>query len=227
MKVCALSDLHGNLPKIEPCELVLICGDLVSLEAQMSFDKCKSWYENEFTNWVDNLPCEKVLFIPGNHECGVEGNETTYKRMFPHYSKATILFNESYGYLDREGNDYTIFGSPYCKIFGNWAYMRDDEGLRRLYSKIPIGIDILITHDAPYGCSDVCLQNLKWVPKDHLGNEPLRDCIIEKRPKYVFHGHLHTSNREFETLEKSKVINCSIVNEQYKPVFKPHYLWIK
>lgn len=35
MKICATSDLHGNLPNIEPCELVLICGDIVSLQAQM------------------------------------------------------------------------------------------------------------------------------------------------------------------------------------------------
>ena len=34
IKICAISDLHGYLPKIEPCELVLICGDIVSLCAQ-------------------------------------------------------------------------------------------------------------------------------------------------------------------------------------------------
>lgn len=34
IKICAISDLHGYLPKIEPCELVLICGDIVGLHAQ-------------------------------------------------------------------------------------------------------------------------------------------------------------------------------------------------
>lgn len=223
MKICVLSDLHGILPEIQSCELVLICGDIVNLSCQSSYIKCKDWYINIFNKWVEELPCEKVLFIPGNHECGIEGNETIYKRIFPYYTKATILLNESYVYVDREGKCCCIFGSPYCKIFGNWAYMRSDEELAKLYSVIPKGVDVLLTHDAPYGCSDICQQDLPWVSKEHLGNKPLRECILEKQPKYVFHGHLHTSNREFEFLGKSKVINCSIVDEQYKFVYQPHY----
>ena len=37
MKICAISDLHGFLiDYIEPCELVLICGDIVPLYMQHS-----------------------------------------------------------------------------------------------------------------------------------------------------------------------------------------------
>lgn len=29
INVCAISDLHGTLPEINPCELLLICGEIV------------------------------------------------------------------------------------------------------------------------------------------------------------------------------------------------------
>ena len=45
--------------------------------------------------------------------------------MFPHSYKATILIHEEYEYLSNEGKIYKVFGTPYCKIFGNWAFMRE------------------------------------------------------------------------------------------------------
>ena len=38
IKVCVISDLHGNLPELEPSELILICGDIVPLRFQNSQD---------------------------------------------------------------------------------------------------------------------------------------------------------------------------------------------
>ena len=38
--------------------------------------------------------------------------------------------------------------------------MRDDDILEELYKDIPKNIDILISHDAPYGCSDICFEDI-------------------------------------------------------------------
>ena len=36
IKICAISDLHGYLPEIRPCDLVLVCGDSIPLNVQAS-----------------------------------------------------------------------------------------------------------------------------------------------------------------------------------------------
>lgn len=68
MKVIAISDLHGSLVDINPCDLLLICGDSVDLHKQRYPRDCYRWYKQKFKPWANSLPCDKVLFIAGNHE---------------------------------------------------------------------------------------------------------------------------------------------------------------
>lgn len=222
IKICAISDCHGDLPEIKPCDLVLICGDSVPLKVQASTNGTKKWYKDKFKTWAENLPCEKVIFIAGNHELRFPGHQIIYEKIFPSSDKVIYLCHKEYIYT-HDGTDYRIFGTPYCKIFGNWAYMYPDDTLKQAFNEIPENLDILITHDAPYGVSDIVLQSsCSWYDgKTHLGNIPLREAILEKKPKIVVHGHIHSSSREFENLGSSKVINCSIVDENYNPVYAP------
>lgn len=217
--ICAISDLHGDLIEyIEPCDLVLICGDLVPLDIQSNSKKTYKWFQTTFKEWAENLPCDKVLFIAGNHELGVEYHQKRYEKLFPENGKVTYLCNSSYDY-----KGIKIFGTPYCKQFGHWAFMRDNDTLNNLFKEIPSDLDILMSHDAPYGCSDICLQATPWNTGDHIGNIALRDAILEKKPKVVFHGHLHSSNHNCEFLENSKVVNCSIKDERYNISYFPIY----
>jgi Icc-related predicted phosphoesterase len=212
MIIQALSDLHGFLPIVEPCNLLLLCGDIVSLQTQSTFKRGSIWYKEEFKPWAESTPSDKVIFIAGNHDICIEGYEDYYKDLFPFNGKVTFLHHQAYDY-----QGIKIFGTPYCKEFLNWAYMRSNKELSELYKAIPDNLDILITHDAPYGYTDICLEGTS----EHLGNKPLADAVLEKSPRYVLHGHLHSSSHEFEVLGNSKVVNCSYINEQYTPSYKP------
>lgn len=68
ISICAISDLHGYLPKVEPCDLVLICGDIVPLRIQERTKDSYKWFSTEFKEWAMDLPCDKVIFIAGNHK---------------------------------------------------------------------------------------------------------------------------------------------------------------
>ena len=226
MKLCVTSDLHGYLPEIEPCELLLICGDIVSLKHQRYSKSCKQWYTKVFQPWIDSLPCDKVLFIPGNHEVGVEGHEDEYRKLFSPTNKATILLHDYYEYLSNNGVVYKIFGTPYCKIFGNWAFMRTNSDLKEKFSEIPEGLDILLTHDVAYGYADQSLQDIGYGTDTHFGTVELRDAILEKKPKYYFSGHIHTANHNLIMIGDTKHYNVSYVDETYIPTFKPLYIEI-
>ena len=230
MKVAVISDLHGHLPiypspyweGIEECELLLICGDILPLRIQTDMLASRLWLTDEFKPWAASLPVEQVYFIAGNHDFWFERNDIEARKIFSLNDKVTYMKNE---YLDyyasiQDSKTYRIFGTPYCHMFGNWAFMRGEETLAHKFSEMPDDVDILISHDAPYGTSDICFEGFS-TSKGHIGCPELRDAIIEKKPKYCFHGHLHSSNHGEEVLGETKVYNTSVLNESYELVYEP------
>lgn len=232
MTICVISDLHGYLPPypsewwgdLKSCEILCICGDIFPLYIQTDMIRSKQWLLEDFKPWAADLPVEKVLFIGGNHDFFCERCKKDMLHWFSKHDKVTYLHNSGIDYISTQDTKvYSIFGSPYCHQFGSWAFMRDEEILVEKFSKIPENLDILITHDAPYGTSDICFEGFAR-NKGHIGCPELRDAIIEKKPSWCIHGHLHSSSHEIEYLNDTKVVNCSILNENYEPCFLPQII---
>lgn len=232
MKVAAISDLHGMLPlypsdywkDLNDCEILFICGDILPLRIQFDMVESKRWLIEEFKMWASDLPVEKVYIIAGNHDAWFERNDVLAHGIFSKYDKVTYLKNEYVDYISNQDSKvYRIFGTPYCHIFGNWPFMRDEETLAKKFSQIPGNVDILISHDAPYGTSDICFEG--WAADGlHKGCPELRDAIIEKKPKWNVKGHLHSTNREIEILGETKVVSCSILDESYRLIYDPQII---
>lgn len=73
MKVVATSDLHGFLPQIPPCDLLLIAGDVCPVwNHRLPFQR--KWLRETFTPWLESLPARKIVGVWGNHDSIAESN---------------------------------------------------------------------------------------------------------------------------------------------------------
>lgn len=224
MKVCAISDLHGLLPELEPCDLVLIAGDISPLNIQQNIPLMDSWLFNDFVPWINNLNCSDVISVAGNHDFWFERasesstlllqSETNYKLKY--------LCNQSYDIIDDDGSSIKIFGTPYCHRFGNWPFMKTDDILIEKFKEIPKNLDILISHDPPYAICDVdCI--LENIIPEHVGGDVLADRILEVKPTMVICGHIHSGEHNPTTLDGITYVNVSLLSERYEYKYKPFY----
>lgn len=218
MKIAITSDLHGILPEIEECDILLICGDIVPLYYQFNMISSESWFQTKFLPWCRDCPAKNVVFIAGNHDIWMQRCAFQAQSIFKEWHKYNIYYLCD-SFVEIEG--LKIYGTPYCHTFGNWAFMADDDVLETIYSKIPEGMDIIITHDAPYGVHDVILERDNDI---HIGNIPLYNALVEKKPKYHFSGHLHGTDHNECKIQDTVSYSVSLVDEAYDPVYPVLYL---
>ena len=225
MKVIVISDLHGNLiPIKEEFDLLIMCGDGEPVWNQ-SRQFHKEWLNTTFSDWINNLPYRnsesKVIMIAGNHSFFLEGISNKQKNEWLSKIKDNRLIyldNEEFDFKN-DGVVYKIFGCPYCKPLPRWPFTRDN--LERYYDFIPYGLDILVTHDAP----DILNGGMATegdVNGRNFGNEVLAKYVLDRKPKYVFFGHIHSSPlKKITEYEGIKIANASILNEKYEIAYSP------
>ena len=240
IKVIAFSDPHGQLPVItENFDLMLICGDICPAHHHFA-DWQRNWLASTFLEWVKSLPFasddSKVVFIGGNHDWYLEmepnPNRGDYSSIYTdilRHSQGRLVYLEDDEYIfskNTEGGKIEtlkIYGTPWCKIFGNWAFMRGDNKLEIIYDNIPEGLDILLTHDAPaiQGHGKIMLG--PWAGED-AGNKVLAKAVKKKEPRYCFYGHIHSASHSLtKVYRKNTYIRCvSILDEEYYPLFEPY-----
>ena len=229
LKIVAVSDLHGYLPEItEPADIMLIAGDTIPLEIQFNKPKSKTWLETEFAYWIKSLPVDKVYMVAGNHDAWFEGTSPVNLGILKMACDFKLIYLENNWVIHRhEGQEYKIFGNPYCHIFGNWPFMRTDEYMEEKFKSIPNEIDIIISHDPPYGIGQVdqILQTIRWSNHhlEHVGNPPLAKRLSEIKFKLLVCGHIHSGDHEPFEFNGGKVVNVSIMNEAYNPTYEPFY----
>lgn len=212
MKVCCLSDIHGYLPEVPDCDLLLLGGDL-----------CRDhddywWYRNDLTNWVNRLAERmRVVAVAGNHDFIFERAPGLAPEVLP---------TPNWTYLQDSGTEFggfKIWGSPWQPVFYHWAFNAEEPELAKIWQKIPADTDILLLHGPPYGYGDKSTyrtnkdDDTQWPGYEHTGSPSLLERIKEVKPKLVVAGHIHNGYGQYR-IGETLFVSASLVDNSYKPV---------
>jgi len=216
MIIDCISDLHGDFPKLGQGDLLIVAGDLTGR------DKKEEYFE--FFQWASNQCYKKIVVIGGNHDT------------FLQETGCPLVNLGIFSYLCDSGTEFLgikIWGTPWTKTFPGMnprckAFTKDtDEELLERYSNIPNDIDILVSHNPPYGILDGVhrLSRRKEDGDEHVGSKSLANIVLsrERLPNLKLHvfGHIHRHGGQMIEDGGVKFVNAAIMDEVYDPVNKP------
>ncbi len=191
MLILHLSDTHSKhheLRNLPPADIIIHSGDI-------SF----AGSENEvmdFIEWFGALPYKYKIFIAGNHD------DCLFQ------AKIDGLPQNCF-YLCNSG--VTIEG---VKFYGVPMFMEDAMSgeYDRNIQKIPVDIDVLITHQPPFGILDNS-ANINY------GDSNLLQMVLKNKPKYHLFGHIHGAYG-IEKSEHTIFVNAAVLSENYELIEK-------
>ena len=216
MRIAAVADLHGHLPTIPPCDLLLIAGDICP-DYYKGKRAQREWFVERFVPWLEQQPVADATYATwGNLDWLPEHTGVGWKN-FPeaHFVKVDTLV-EHYS----QWATLRIWFSPWSNQFGHWAWMADPEAIGAQYALIPDNVDIIVSHQPPYGYGDspdprFFIGGEKTPP--HVGSKELLAALTRVAPDLLFCGHIHGGYGTYKHL-RTRIYNVSLVDEAYRPV---------
>lgn len=224
MIVDCIADLHGYEPKLPGGDLLILAGDYTAA------DKMTQW--GKFFRWVKEQPYRKKVLIAGNHDgffesgfpkCQEEADDLKEVQSF--LKERGEMDDPDFEYLCDSGTEFEglkIWGTPWTPWFHGVnpkckAFMDSEGYLTKRFKLIPNNLDILITHGPMLHVLDGNYDGYA------CGSKALREAVDRARPRFHVFGHIHEQGNN-QLMYKhvgpnTWCVNCSYVNENYKPVF--------
>jgi len=211
--IAAISDLHGHLPAVPECDLLLIAGDI----CPSSWPGPQAdWLASTFKPWLDRVPAREVVAVAGNHDWVFESwdNRREFEPMLGE-TDGLILPDLRWHYLEDRGIELfglRIYGTPWQLRCGNWAFNVDESVLEEKFARIPDGTDIVVSHSPPFGIGDLARR-----PKggEHVGSPSLLDRVLQVRPRFHVFGHIHEARGQWER-DGITFANVAVLNHKYE-----------
>ena len=189
MQIVAISDTHGqhhNLPTLPKGDLLLHSGDFSSRGRLKEFQ--------EFAEWFGSQPHEHKIACPGNHDFICE-REPDLCREIAKENNFFLGIDEAF-FID----GIQIFCSPWTNYFHGWAFNAYEIELVSKFSRIPVDIDILVTHGPPKTNTFIDRNE----EGEHCGSQALLALLPKlTRLKYCVFGHTHEGYGVLEGLKRN------------------------
>lgn len=198
MKLCIISDTHSRhhlIKELPNADVIIHCGDISNIGGEYEIYNFFYWFSNL-------IQFEYKIMIAGNHDFLFEKNKSLVLSMKPN----NVIYLEDSEVII---NNTKFYGTPVSKIFNNWAFNRDNKKLQKHWEAIPDDVDVLITHEPPYGILDLGVSN------KHIGSISLYNEVVNRiKPKLHCFGHAHNS---YGKIIKNDItfINSSILDSLY------------
>jgi Icc-related predicted phosphoesterase len=215
MKIVATADLHGYFPEIEPCDLLLIAGDVCPIKSDSYALRMHEkgaqvrWICSEFAEWCSEQPAENIVWIAGNHDYGPEspGFSRRAERKFP--QNCQYLFDK-WAMVDGK----KVYGMPWTPNLPDWAFYASPRAWEFLSDDIPLDTDILVLHSPPRGAM------LDGGHPDWASPFIFEDICNRIQPELCVFGHIHEGYGEFNFRDIA-FANVAYCDENYNPVQPP------
>ncbi|KAL4941719.1 Metallo-dependent phosphatase-like protein [Aspergillus oleicola] len=225
--VC-VSDTHAYTPseagfKLPKGDVLIHAGDLTNRGTKDELKKTM--------DWIAAADFEVKIVICGNHDITLDvpfyaARSSNFHRPTPENpseclstitsASPSILFlkhESALVRLQKPGGPNTIFkvfGSPYSRHNGNWAFLYEPDEAEGLWNDIPLDVDVVVTHGPPR-TESICAGK---------GCEALKRRLGLVRPCLAVCGHVHggrgyervrwgdgeTGKAEIEEVEQEHVV---------------------
>ena len=200
-RLALIADLHGHLPPVPPCDVLVIAGDVCRWAP---VGDQADWLNGELRAWLDAAPAAHVVAVAGNHDFVLATAPELVAPDLP------------WTYLQDAGADVAglaFWGSPWTPWFHGWAFnapQHDGEGfLADRFATAPSVADVLVLHGPPAGHGD------RTTTGAHVGSSAELALIERVRPQVAVFGHIHEARGAWDH-GPTRLVNAAAVDGAYE-----------
>ncbi len=209
MRLAVTADLHGNLPPVPECDVLVIAGDMTPTDDHDAAVQAR-WLDTDFRTWLEDAPARHIVGIAGNHDF-------VFDR-----APGRLPVDLPWTYLQDAGvtiEGVSFWGSPWTPWFFDWAFNAPkgdtaEDFLREKYARVPDDTDVLVVHGPPAGYGDRTSRGMT------VGSTAFLDLVRRTQCELAVFGHIH-EDRGSWTVGQSRLMNASAVTLEYQLVDEP------